>query len=48
MEKEIKELVDMFMMENEKKSKSRLDLVLTLKRKENFRKDLRWKKTMTS
>ena len=48
MEKEMKESVDMFMMENEKKSKKRLALELKLKRKENFEEDFEWKKTMTS
>ena len=46
MEKEIKELVDLFMMENEKKSKG--DLVLILKEKKTLEKTLKVEKTMTS
>ena len=37
----------LFMMENEKKSKSRLDLVFTLKEKKTL-EDFEGKKTMTS
>ena len=47
MEKEMKESVDMFMMENEEKSKSRLDLLLTLKEKKTL-EDFEGEKTMTS
>ena len=36
MEKKIEELVDLCMMENEEKSKSRLDLLLTLKEKKTL------------
>ena len=48
MEKEMKEWVDIFMVENEKKSKKRFAFGIKTKKKENFEEDLKMEKTMTS
>ena len=48
MEKEMKESVDMFMMENEKKSKTRFGFWINTKKKRKLVKDLKMEKTMTS